>query len=68
MSCISNYVYACKSITKGKDTMRTNMLAMHKAIVVSILHRGIIWPRSLCHKLQMPICKYWNGGHLDHWI
>ena len=48
--------------------MTTEMLAIHEATIMSISHRGIIAPLGLCPRPPMLISKFWNGGHLDHWI
>ena len=48
--------------------MRVEMLVIHEATIMSISHRGIIAPLGLCCRSPMLIYKFWNGGHLDHWI
>ena len=44
------------------------MLALHEATAISISHRGILTPIALCCRPPLIISKFWNGGHLDHWI
>lgn len=63
-------VYAVKCIKRGDGIMTPNMLAAHEATSVPLSHRGIIHPLALVkhQKRPMVIYKYWNGGHIDHWI
>ena len=61
-------VYTCKTLSRGEDIMTAEMLAIHEATIMSISHGGIIAPLVLCRRPPMLISKFWNGGHLDHWI